>query len=161
MSNEREAGAEMARNSTSVLNSCCPPLIKSRSTLASLMGFGRLLLDPSSTAADSNTRVRPHYARGRRGVRFLEFSSLTFFLPPSRPSPVWSPCTGTCEVLRAVQLGCRSAQSSTLSQGECGSEVYLTLLSEQAWRHVYVCIRLYHGECDISNPARGHTVLPE
>jgi len=35
------------------------------------MGFGRLLLDTSSTAADSNTRVRPHYARGRRGVRFL------------------------------------------------------------------------------------------
>jgi hypothetical protein len=35
------------------------------------MGFGRLLLDPSSTAADSNTRVRPHYARGRRGFRFL------------------------------------------------------------------------------------------
>ena len=24
-----------------------------------------------SIAADSNTRVRPHYARGRRGVRFL------------------------------------------------------------------------------------------
>ena len=35
------------------------------------MGFGRLLLDTSSTAADSNTRVRPHYARGRRGFRFL------------------------------------------------------------------------------------------
>ena len=35
------------------------------------MGFGRLLLDPSSTAADSNTRGRPHYARGRRGFRFL------------------------------------------------------------------------------------------
>jgi hypothetical protein len=34
----------------------------------------------------------------------------------------------------------------------------------QAWRHVYACIRLlvYHGECDmISNPARGHTALPE
>jgi hypothetical protein len=34
----------------------------------------------------------------------------------------------------------------------------------QAWRHVYVCIpsRLYHGaECDISNPAGGHTVLPK
>ena len=35
------------------------------------MGFGRLLLDSSSKAADSNTRVRPHYARGRRGFRFL------------------------------------------------------------------------------------------
>ncbi len=30
-----------------------------------------------------------------------------------------------------------------------------------AWRHVYICIRLYHGECDFSNPARGPTDLPE
>ena len=26
---------------------------------------------------------------------------------------------------------------------------------------IIIIIRLYHGECDISNPARGHTVLPE
>jgi hypothetical protein len=63
-----------------------------------LMGFGRFLLNSFSKAAD-NARVRPQSARGRRGG---SFSSLTFFVPPSRPA--WSPCT--CELLHAVAEAC-------------------------------------------------------
>jgi hypothetical protein len=49
------------------------------------MGFGRLLLDPSSTAADSNTRVLIMLEVVEGFIFFLDF----FFVPPSRPA--WSP----------------------------------------------------------------------
>ncbi len=60
----------------------------------------------------------------------------------------------------------RSAKAAPtgLSCEDCGVRLISRLEYKiQAWRHVYVCIRLYHDECDISNlnPARGHTVLPE
>jgi hypothetical protein len=54
------------------------------------------------------------------------------------------------------------AAPTALTCEDCGVRFISRLEYKiQAWRHVYVCIRLYHGECDISNPARGHTVLPE
>jgi hypothetical protein len=63
----------------------------------------------------------------------------------------------------STALTCDSEDCQPAS--ECGVTVPVRFISrlgleykKQAWRHVYVCIRLYHGECDISNPARGHTV---
>jgi hypothetical protein len=75
-----EAGAERARSSDSQL------LLPSSHQVAVahwrvVMSFVRVLLSSSSKAAGCAC-VRPHYARGRRGARFLPWF---VFVPPSRP----------------------------------------------------------------------------